>query len=94
MKMEDICDDFKSKNKPPKGALLPAEHGAIIRDPSMSQCLCCVGMTCIVVYADSRWFRYRVAKGLMLCILSCNSSHNRAPSWAFRVSNLTISFDH
>lgn len=32
--MEQICDDFKSKNHPAKGALLPAEHGAILRDPS------------------------------------------------------------
>lgn len=36
VKMEDICDDFKSKNKPVKGALLPAEHGAIIQNPGMA----------------------------------------------------------
>lgn len=33
VKMEDICDDFKRKNRPVKGALLPAEHGAIIKNP-------------------------------------------------------------
>ena len=32
--MAEICDDFKSKTPPPKGALLPAEHGAITKDPS------------------------------------------------------------
>ena len=31
--MEDICDDFKRKNQPAKGALLPAEHGAIVENP-------------------------------------------------------------
>ncbi|KAL8852324.1 MAG: hypothetical protein Q9221_002820 [Calogaya cf. arnoldii] len=35
VKMEDICDDFKKKNQPVKGALLPAEHGAIAKDPSL-----------------------------------------------------------
>ena len=34
VKMEDICDDFKSKFKPLKGALLPAKPGAILKDPS------------------------------------------------------------
>lgn len=33
--MEEICDDFKSKRKPEPGALLPAEHGAILKDPGV-----------------------------------------------------------
>lgn len=27
--MEEICDYFKSKNTPPKGAMMPAAPGAI-----------------------------------------------------------------
>ena len=33
--METICDDWKAKNKPPKGALLPAEPGAILKDRNL-----------------------------------------------------------
>lgn len=33
--MENICDDFKSKSTPPKGAMLPAEVGAIFKDPNL-----------------------------------------------------------
>jgi hypothetical protein len=32
VKMEDICDDFKAKNTPVKGAVLPAGRGAILKD--------------------------------------------------------------
>ncbi|GAB7347469.1 hypothetical protein MBLNU459_g4382t2 [Dothideomycetes sp. NU459] len=35
VKMEDICDTFKAKNKAPKGALLPAEPGAILKNKDL-----------------------------------------------------------
>jgi hypothetical protein len=35
VKIEDICDDFKSKIKPEAGTLLPAELGAILKDSGM-----------------------------------------------------------
>lgn len=33
--MEEICDTFKAKNKPPKGAVLPAKRGAIFENPDL-----------------------------------------------------------
>jgi len=43
VKMEDICDDFKKKNQPVKGALLPAERGLVLKDAGKSKSLfwCC-----------------------------------------------------
>ena len=34
--LQQICDDFKARKKPVKGAWLPAKHGAIATDPSMA----------------------------------------------------------
>ena len=33
--MEQICDDFKSKSQPEKGAMMPAKPGAILEDPNL-----------------------------------------------------------
>lgn len=34
--MEQMCDEFKSKNTPPEGALMPAEAGAKLKERPMN----------------------------------------------------------
>lgn len=33
--MEQICDTFKAKSEPPKGALMPAKPGAVLENPNL-----------------------------------------------------------
>jgi len=33
--MEQISDEFRSKNEPPQGALMPAKDGAILDNPDL-----------------------------------------------------------
>lgn len=33
--MGEICDDYKSRNQAPSGALMPAKQGAILENPHL-----------------------------------------------------------